>query len=952
MAGKFLGKWIIFGLGPSVNGSIPVLFGFLSFVDHPWPSMCSPDNWQSPPKTVHVAFIRRDDGQLCLQLNNGKFVGSSPFLSKFILGFVDTLDTAVGITFVGQDMQSLPASFSCQYVTVTADATYTGMSLQVESDPIIGGIIAYDDYESSAPPTSFEMTQVTPAIQSEGDYDGLDFAWVDLTGSSSAFGLNTFRNADLSHCQLANIFFNEVDFSGANLDGANLQGCLAPKCVWRQSNLSNCNLTRADFAGGAPNDECDLTGANLTNANLTNAEFAYCNLSNATLTNCNLTGTDLSSANLSAANLVGSTFAGTMLSAANVVGAIFTGDDLTGASASPLPRFYNTPLSPPSPTNPRTNLVECRLNQSLLGNDWSMLDLTGATILNLSVPLSSKANPLLVRYSILKGLNGGNLSGLSLQHAVFDNAILDGLDFSHTDLTNASFIDASLHGTNLTGAILTGANMTGAQMGSLSRLFSLPLNSQSDLNSGPVDAALVGQFLQNGITLSQSASLTILTTGAVWQLNDAGNKLNYTIRLETNPTDNSQTLGVYSNTTGAILSYAYLPGANLNGASLYGATADHIQFYGSGARLDNTAVLELAKLNDSNLSKVNFADAQLLGANLSNSHLFNAQFNRAHLTPTVNGSIADLTGANLQGADFTDAHLDGADLTNAAVAIDVSPDQISQGGVYLFSLPYNGDTNTATQYVNELNAAAKQFTLPYQNDTNTLQDYVAALNAGQISDFINAFLLQQPFIVLSNSAQIEKVQDADNVWQIVDQPTTYNLWTEVTGQDAQSHDITTLFVEPSLPKLQSAFSKNNYKLRWQAGVTVQTAGSQWLVDNDSENPANTDTGYVKFIIKLNGSELDVYGASLRITRMGANNQMVFDTETCKVTTLAATNMSGDTICPNGTKLSVNQSRSGVNWDDKWLRASALPSPPTCVPTDNSWCSPPQHGTSQTTNPGS
>ena len=117
--------------------------------------------------------------------------------------------------------------------------------------------------------------------------------------------------------------------------------------------------------------------------------------------------------------------------------------------------------------------------------------------------------------------------------------MLDGLGLNSSDphisdLTNASFIDASMHGTNLTGAILKGANMTGAQLGSLSRLFTFSTNYENDLNSGPgVDAALVGQFTQNGIKLSSTAIINNLAPNRVWQLNDAGNNLTYTIILQT-----------------------------------------------------------------------------------------------------------------------------------------------------------------------------------------------------------------------------------------------------------------------------------------------------------------------------------------------------------------------------------------------------------------------------------
>ena len=126
-----------------------------------------------------------------------------------------------------------------------------------------------------------------------------------------------------------------------------------------------------------------------------------------------------------------------------------------------------------------------------------------------------------------------------------------------------------------------------------------------------------------------------------------GNKIIYTVRLETK-SDSSQVLTVYKPGLPASLVNAYMPNAILTGANLFGITANNIQFYGSKARLDGSAILEEAKLNSSNLSTVNFTQAQLLGANLSNCHLFNAKFNKANLSPSASGGVADLS--NIQPA--------------------------------------------------------------------------------------------------------------------------------------------------------------------------------------------------------------------------------------------------------------------------------------------------------------
>ena len=170
----------------------------------------------------------------------------------------------------------------------------------------------------------------------------------------------------------------------------------------------------------------------------------------------------------------------------------------------------------------------------------------------------------------------------------------------------------------------------------------------------------------------------------------------------------------------------------------------------------------------------------------------------------------------------------------------------------------------------------------------------------------------------------------------MDGQSSYTLWTDI---DENSN--TELYAAPSLTSTRAAFGQRGITLRWQATASIDTAGQQWLIDNDSQNPQNFSTGYVRFLLMLDGSVLDVYGTAVRIERLGDNNQLQIDTETCNVTVLTVTNMNGETVCPNGAKLSTNQNTGKVQWDARWLRASAPPAPPTCVPTDYSWCPPTQ-----------
>ena len=662
---------------------------------------------------------------------------------------------------------------------------------------------------------------------------------------------------------------------------------------WPNTDFSFVDLTGQDFSGGYDFHGSDFQQTVLDQMNLSGANLAGADFADASLSGTNFTGATLSSANFTSCDLT----------------SIVYDDTTIVAATQSAPGSFNS----------------AKLPFTLINFDWQWLDLRNATVTGIPSPLSSSANVLQASGAKLSGMND-SFTGVILENAVLSNALLDGLDLSNADLSSASLIEASLHGTNLSDATLVNANLSGAQLGALGQLFTLPLNVESDLNAGQV-SALTTYFSQNGITLSSSATLETLAANRVWELDDVGNQIIYTIRLETG----AQSLNVYEPATAASLVNAYMPNAVLTGANLYGVLANNIQFYGSAAKIDGSAVLEEAQFNGSNLSNVNFSQSQLLGTNLSGSYLFNAQFNGANLTPSASGIATDLSDANLQGADFTDAQLFGANLTNAAVAINI-PTQANpnEGGVYLFSLPYSGDTNDVQQYIAELNAAASTlFSLNPNGDTPTLQKYVNALETNNLATLQVPFLLHH--ITLSNNAQIQTIAGG-SVWQIVDGQNSYTLWTDI---DEEGN--TELYAASSLTITQSAFQQNGITLRWQASVAVDTPNQQWLLDNDSQNPQNTSTGYVSFVLMVNGSVLDVYGTALRIIRLGNNNQQEYDTETCNVTVLSVTNMNGSTICPNGATLTANQTQSGETWNDLWLRASLPPKPPTCVPTDVNWC---------------
>jgi uncharacterized protein YjbI with pentapeptide repeats len=652
----------------------------------------------------------------------------------------------------------------------------------------------------------------------------------------------------------------------------------------------------------------DLRGLDLSAADFSGSDFTQANLAHASFKGRDLSGAILTGAKLS----------GTKLSGALLQHAVVTDMDLRGVVTDTPALFYRPPMTAPSPDSPLTSLAGCHINQSLLGSDWSLLDLTTATVENLASPLSAEAKPLTAKYSNLA--NTTLLAGGQLAYATFDDAVLDGVSLTNATLTEATFRSASMHGVALNNAQMEGADLSGAQLGSISKLFTLPLTSKNDLDAGPqVDAALVAQFAANHVSLSSAATIAVTVVDRVWTLtNDPAET--YLIRLE----QGAQDYTVYAVLSAATsLVGAYLPGATLTGVNLYGVDASNVQFYGDSAQIDGSAILEDVALNGSNLSNVDFTDAQMLGANLSDSHLFNAVFRRANLTPSA-AQPANLSGTNLQGANFQDAQLQRANLTDAAVGVAIpTRTDPQQGGVYLFSM-------TAPGGAAELDAAATAFSLN-PNQAPPLHQLEVQLNAGNLSGVRMAFA--ENGHTLSQAPTVAAVAGADPVWQITDGTAIYTVWA-VLDDDPP----VTMFAGPALTATRAAFLAGGLTLREQATVTVDTPGQIWLVDNDSENQQNTNLGYVEFVVVADGTTgvLDVYGTQLRIERLGDGDQTVVATEPCNVTTISASNMNADTYCPNGFTLAVNQS-AGPTWDPKWLRAKALPKPPTCVPGPSSYC---------------
>jgi uncharacterized protein YjbI with pentapeptide repeats len=453
--------------------------------------------------------------------------------------------------------------------------------------------------------------------------------------------------------------------------------------------------------------------------------------------------------------------------------------------------------------------------------------------------------------------------------------------------------------------------------------------------------ALVTAFAGRGCDLSSDLSLS--PRGASWALFDEG--VAYTI-LRSQDSSGAWSISGSRPVAPAVLTDASLANAILTDANLYGVQGAGAQVYSSprSAQL-NGAILERASLNDANLGNTNLQNAHMLGINLSGASLINAQLNGAFLSPSnAAGGMqtSDLSHAHLQGAGFTDARLDMANLSGAEVAVDLSgpsvsvyggddPDGPPFGGVQLFTLDASTYEATFEQ------AASGYFQFGIRNEAK-LEQLEAALSASQLKDVEPKFTAHG--VTLSAAATSRSLPSSfGSVWMIEDPVAalSYVVWEGPSGTGRRA-----LYASPDIGSLRMAFAAKDLTLVEQAFVTPGLQPRQWIVDNASEDPNNLALDYVVLEVRGAGSVLTVYGTAIHVEHVSADGTTSqISTVPCLATALPVGALSDDTVCPNGRTLATNKAG---NWDPTqpaldpaWMAAPSRPRPPSCVPTDDSFC---------------
>jgi len=815
----------------------------------------------------------------------------------------------------------------------------------------------------------FARKIVTPALDGLDPEPGTDLSWVYLAG------------ADLTSLPT----LDHVDLTGADLTGgAKLAGVALSSAI-----LTHADLTGADLTGLTDLSDAHMEHADFTNAQMDDAVMEGVHADSVILNGARMPRVKLADATLTSAKLIEAKLTGFGTTVVNVdfTGADLTGADFTGASVGALTlndaTLTNVLLSNPE-KNPSIDLSDVKLN--------AKTNLTGAHLRHVDLRGKDLSNVL---------MGHADLTGSKL-----DKAILIGAEMAYVTLIGATLTGAvAMFGANLSNATLTGANLAGAQLGSISVLFKLVDDSSGKaaytafLNALGHDdsAAVIATFCAQKIELTNvSVAASPSAPGRVWSVNAAQGT--YTVRLE--PINDTQSLTTYQPQTAAILVNAYMKDVILTSANLYNVSASGAQVYGK-ALLDGHVILEGADFSDANLSGVNFAQAQLYGVTFAHATLVGAKFDGAQLTPSAAGHQVSFANANLPGAVFTDAVLTNAVFTDAAVA--VAGDDGKVVGVWLFSstdpAPITAQLTAAVKQFSlpvKLAAELKQPTATatiiqaFANHNITLsatavvvaqaqgplwvitdeavtyhvfqaadQNGVPALgvsktavlaaaftipvylqddlNTGPVSDaVVKAFT--KAHTTLATTAKV--LRDTMTVdWQLVDAAAgSFDLW---LGIDIDSLEMT-ISARPSMPAVIDFFSAHSLPLGRRATVTTKGAG-RWAVDNDSNNPFNPVTNYVKCNLLTNAvsGTLDAYGSALRVLQVGPDGKSVFSAVQISLTTLTQDRLTPSTVCPNS-------ARTKTNLDEKlpfaeWMRARELPKPPFCVPSADGafYCPPPR-----------
>jgi pentapeptide repeat protein len=322
-------------------------------------------------------------------------------------------------------------------------------------------------------------------------------------------------------------------------------------------------------------------------------------------------------------------------------------------------------------------------------------------------------------------------------------------------------------------------------------------------------------------------------------------------------------------------------------------------------------------------------------------------------------SGADLTGAKfdraqLQGAVFSDAVLTSASLVDAAVSILIltSKDATLYHGVPLFEVPLPNDALNELALFGWNGNDEPEYPLELATDgQGDYHDLITGLRAGKLDGVRAAF--KDHGVTLSTGTTVQTVEcdKEGSAWLLKDpmrgpgQSAEYTVW---DGNDSLGNKA--IKAQPRAPNLNKLF-QDGYAVTLACQATilpidVADGSKAWEVDNDSSNPENLQTGYMKFLVMQRTNTLSVFGTLIHATRLESIDKQEIGVFGFSGTVLCKnppcdpgdTYLQSDTFCPNGETLSANL-QAHKTWAEMMQVAGKPPLPPPCVPSPYAPCLP-------------
>ena len=271
-----------------------------------------------------------------------------------------------------------------------------------------------------------------------------------------------------------------------------------------------------------------------------------------------------------------------------------------------------------------------------------------------------------------KDLHGANAQLVNLTDAYLYNANLSNVDLANANLTGADLGFTNFLNTNFAGAIIKNANFSLVYNSTASQLYSTASYANGDLS---------------GIGLS----FRDLTGLNLANQNLAGSNFQSATVTNVNFTN--------ANLTGADFEHSTLTNANFTGATIKGTnfffamgpTAGQLTSTGSYANGDLSGI----RMDNTDLTGVNFANQ-----NLTNNYLYNVNLTSTNFTNANLSNASFVAGSNLTNATLVNANLVGTSLQNANVT------NANFTGANIRGADFYADTFTAGQLYSTASYAA------------------------------------------------------------------------------------------------------------------------------------------------------------------------------------------------------------------------------------------------------